>query len=101
MATRLPSPLAMSATAIDSQGSRLRNIGHHVGEYRVFDRSSRDYAIFISYRPDTGATRFFFCRLEFLRLFWDTAGQENFRAISSSYYHGTNGVVVSWLLQAY
>ncbi|KAF5944034.1 hypothetical protein HYC85_018111, partial [Camellia sinensis] len=29
-----------------------------------------------------------------LRLYWDTAGQEHFRAISSSYYRGAHGIIV-------
>ncbi|KAF3781996.1 60S ribosomal protein L8 [Nymphaea thermarum] len=57
MATRLPSPLAMSTTPIHSQESRLCNIEHHVGDYSVFTRTSKDYSIVTSYNPDTGTTR--------------------------------------------
>ncbi|XP_031503029.1 uncharacterized protein LOC116266084 isoform X2 [Nymphaea colorata] len=56
MATRLPSPLAISTTPIHSQESRLCNIEHHVGDYSVFARTSKDYAIVIRYNPDTGTT---------------------------------------------
>ncbi|CAN0908386.1 GTP-binding protein YPTM2 [Linum grandiflorum] len=30
--------------------------------------------------------------------FWDTAGQERFRTITSSYYRGAHGIIVSWSL---
>ncbi|KAF3792844.1 Ras-like GTP-binding protein [Nymphaea thermarum] len=100
MAARLPSSAAMSSTRIHSRGSRLRIERHHLGDYSVFARFSKDYAIVISFNHDIGSWNHQKnCIVELdaktIKLQpWDTVGQESFKAISSSYYHGIHGIIV-------